>query len=256
MAADIVPELYESIMEDFREGVEESMRIERVMNRIRDGTASLVDAHDYAEELGDILSRALRAHLTAETLPNQTLYYNIAYRTVIPALRQNHDMVTAMAGAIQKMIDEANGVGLSFIKPDFPEARVVDLVKKMTEPDRTLDEALVWIGEPIVNNSEAFMDDFVRSNARFKYESGMEAIITREARWNCCEWCQRLSGSYDYANAPDDVYRRHENCRCVVTYHSEKKRQNVWTKEIWESSPEELERRKKIVFTPRRASVG
>ena len=256
MAADIVPELYEAIMEDFHYGVEESIRIERITDRIRDGTATLTDAHDYAEELGEILSKSLRTHLTAETLPNSTLYYNIAQRTVIPALRQNHDMVTELAGVIQKMLDEKNGIYLSFIKPDFPESRVADLVRKMTESGKKLEESLVWIGEPIVNNSEAFMDDFVRTNARFKHDSGMRATITRESRWNCCEWCQRISGTFDYENAPENIYRRHEHCRCVVTYHSDRKSQNVWTKEIWESTPEELEARKKITFTPRRANVG
>lgn len=256
MAVDIVPGLYDAIMKDFQNGVSESVKVTRVMNRIRDGTATLVDAHDYAEELGDILSESLRSHLTAEALPNSTLYYNIASRTVIPALRQNHDMVTELAGVIQKMIDEANGIYLDFVKPDFPEERVTDLVKKMTKDGKTLDESRIWLGEPITNNSEAFMDDFVQSNARFKHDSGMKAIITREARWNCCEWCQRISGTFDYENAPEDIYRRHEHCRCVVTYHSDRKSQNVWSKEIWKSSPEELERRRKITFTPRRASVG
>lgn len=256
MAADIVPEIYEKIMEDFRDGLDESVRLDRITNRIRDGTATLTDAHDYAEEVGDLLSKALRKNLTAETLPNETLYYNIAYRTVIPSLRDVHNRVVEMAGLIQKGIDESDGIGLNLVRPDFPEDRVVDLVKKMTSPEYSLEQALAWLGEPIVNNAEAFMDDFVRSNARFRYDSGMAITITRETRWNCCEWCQNLSGTYDYADTPEDIYRRHEHCRCVVTYDSERKSQNVWSKEIWQSSPEELARRRAIRIEPRRASVG
>ena len=116
----------------------------------------------------------------------------------------------------------------------------------MTTEGISLEDALIWLGEPIINNSEAFFDDFIDSNAKFRTEAGLKATITRIAEANCCPWCDSLAGTYEYGSAPDDIYRRHQYCRCTVTYQTEKKSQNVWSKRQWESSPEEIDRRKTI----------
>jgi hypothetical protein len=107
----------------------------------------------------------------------------------------------------------------------------------------SLADALIWIREPIVNNSEAFYDDFIKENAKFRSKAGMKTTLTRIAEAKCCEWCAALAGTYEYGNAPDDIYRRHEFCRCTVTYQSKKISRNVWSKKQWQSTPEELERR-------------
>ena len=49
---------------------------------------------------------------------------------------------------------------------------------------------------------------------------------------------------------PKDIYRRHEFCRCAVTYRSGRSSQNVWSKKQWESTPEEIERRKSAEGPP------
>ena len=36
-----------------------------------------------------------------------------------------------------------------------------------------------------------------------------------------CEWCRDLEGTYDYEDVKasgSDVYKRHEGCRCTVSY--------------------------------------
>ena len=46
-----------------------------------------------------------------------------------------------------------------------------------------------------------------------------------------------LAGTYNYKEAPDDIYRRHDNCRCQVTYdpkNDSRGVQDVWSKE-WSS---------------------
>ena len=116
----------------------------------------------------------------------------------------------------------------------------------MTSDDIILEQAIKWLREPIINNSEAFFDDFVRANADFRTNVGLKATITRTVESGCCKWCEDLAGTYDYDSAPEEIYARHEFCRCSVTYQSKKTSQNVWTKKTWESSPEELDRRKSI----------
>ena len=120
----------------------------------------------------------------------------------------------------------------------------------MTRDDITLEDALVWLKEPIINNCEAFFDDFIDSNAKFRENAGLKSKLIRKAEANCCKWCANLEGVFDYDNAPEDIYRRHEFCRCIVTYQSEKTSQNVWSKKTWQSTPEELQRRENAGKAP------
>lgn len=246
MAADVVPVLNEKIQTSFQSNMMRDRRIAQISKRIRDGTATFVDGHDYAERLGESLSKALISNLNEENLPDGRLYYNIAKRTVTPALQNNYELTNEAAEQIQSIIDSRLGIGLKSIKADFPESRIKGLIDKMTTEGISLEDALIWLGEPIINNSEAFFDDFIDSNAKFRTEAGLKATITRIAEANCCPWCDSLAGTYEYGSAPDDIYRRHQYCRCTVTYQTGKKSQNVWSKSQWESSPEEIDRRKPI----------
>ena len=246
MAADVVPVLNEKIQTSFQSNMMRDRRIAQISKRIRDGTATFVDGHDYAERLGESLSKALISNLNEENLPDGRLYYNIAKRTVTPALRNNYKLTNEAAEQIQSIIDSGLGIGLKSVKAEFPESRIKGLIDKMTTEGISLEDALIWLGEPIINNSEAFFDDFIDSNAKFRTEAGLKATITRIAEANCCPWCDSLAGTYEYGSAPDDIYRRHQYCRCTVTYQTGKKSQNVWSKRQWESSPEEIDRRKTI----------
>lgn len=244
MAADVVPALQEEIKRTFQNGVMRDRRALQVAKRIRDGTATFSDAHTYAESLGENLSDALVRTLTPDNLPNGTLYYNIAQRTVIPALKDNYKMVNEISNSIQEIADSKAGIGLKTVTADFPEMRINGLIDKMTEDDITFEDVVKWLQEPIINNSEAFADDFVHANAKFRNDVGLKSTITRIVAPGCCPWCEDKAGTYDYDKAPDDIYQRHERCRCTVTYQSEKTSQDVWSKRTWESTPEEIERRK------------
>ena len=246
MAQDVVPILNEKIQSSFKNYCLKDRRLTQISKRIRDGTANLRDAHDYAEHLGENLSQALVKNLTADNLPNGKLYYNIAQRTVIPSLEENYNLVNDVSKDIQSIADKKAKIGLSSVKADFPTSRINGLIDKMTSDDILLEQAIKWLKEPIVNNSEAFFDDFVKANAEFRTNVGLKATITRSVASGCCKWCEELAGTYDYDNAPDEIYARHEFCRCTVTFQSQKTSQNVWSKKTWESTPEELERRKNI----------
>lgn len=247
---DVVPELNKDISRDFQNNVMKDRRLASISKRIRDGTATQRDGHDYAERLGEDLSRALVHNLTPERLPDGRLYYNIARRTVVPALRTNYDLTNEAAADIQEALDNAVGIGLKSAKADFPTERIQGLIDKMTADNITLERAIIWLQEPIINNSEAFFDDFVKENARVRNDVGLKATITRSVVSGCCKWCEELAGVYDYDDYPEDIYRRHEFCRCTVTFQSKKTSQNVWTKREWESSPEEVARRKEVGTIP------
>ena len=250
MAIDIVPELNEAIQSTFQTRMVSDRRIMRISRRIRDGTATLVDAHRYSQYTGENLSKALLQNLRADTLPGGTLYYNIANRTVTPALRNNYNLVNEISKQVQAIADKVAEIGITAVAADFPEERIKGLIDKMTSYDN-LEESLVWLKEPIVNNTEAFFDDYVHANAKFRRSVGLKTVITREARADCCQWCRDLEGEWEYGKEPEDVYRRHESCHCITTYKSEKKYQDVWSKDDWKPTEEELQKRREAQM-PRR----
>ena len=81
------------------------------------------------------------------------------------------------------------------------------------------------------NISRNYIDEFVETNAEFRAKAGLREKIIRSTNGKCCKWCDKLAGIYDYP-APKDVYRRHDNCDCTVTYISEKGAQDVHTKDM------------------------
>lgn len=243
MAVDVVPQLNDRIATSFQKYMMRDRDVAQITNRIRDGTATQKDGHRYSQAVGKNLSRALTENITEDALPDGRLYYNIAMRTVVPKLRDNYDLINEINATIQAEIDKADNIGIGTIKPDFPEERIKGLIDKMTNEKNTFDDSAVWLKEPIVNNSEAFYDDFIRKNAEFRESIGLKAVIIREASSNCCDWCANLEGVYDYLSAPKEIYARHEFCRCDVTYQTERKSQNVWSKASWASTQDEINKR-------------
>ena len=91
------------------------------------------------------------------------------------------------------------------------------------------------LGEPVSNLCHAFYDQYVEANVKFRSKAGMKEVIIRRQLGKCCKWCADLAGIYTPENAPDDIYRRHDNCKCMVTYKDEDGYTDVWTKKEFES---------------------
>lgn len=238
--ADVAPELLEKITR----AVERRASVSKVITELPyKSKLSQKDLHRYAEEVGKILSESYLEILTEGNLPNGTLYRNIAERIISQTLRDAHGQVMAFAESIQTVLDEQSGLGISTVIPEFPDERVRGLIDKASNPLLTIEEQRRWLGEPVINNTEAFADDFIQTNARTRARMGLKTTITRVVAPGCCEWCDRLAGVYEYGEEPEEVYQRHEYCRCMVTFQSGRTSQNVWSKTVWESSPDEIERR-------------
>lgn len=243
MAVDIVPMLNDRIGIAFTKHMNAIPGQARLAQRIRDGTATQKDGHVYALNVGKSLSAAMQEVMTADVLPDGRLYYNIATRTVIPQLQKSHQIVNEIDTEIQKALDGKQNIGIQPVMADFPYERVKGLVDKMTTDGISFEDAVKWLDEPIVNNTEAFHDDFIKKNAEFRESVGLKAVIIRDASSNCCDWCANLEGTWDYGSAPKELFQRHEFCRCDVTFQTERKSQNVWSKKVWESTDEEINKR-------------
>jgi hypothetical protein len=237
---DIVPSLLEKIEKDFRAKVDADNEMSRLFTKFADDKGTLHDVSLYARRLGDLLSMTLQENLTEDVLPDGKMYYNIADRILNPMMRQNFNLTMEQALTIQKLIDAKSGIGLEPISADFPESRVKQIIDSLTE-DTEFEVIKARMGEPVANCSHSFADDFIKANALYREKAGMRTYLKRTLVGGACPYCVRLAGTFDYNNAPDDIYKRHDSCRCTVTFYSEKVRQNVHTKIQSVLDPQELQ---------------
>jgi len=232
METDIVPDLLENIKKDFNKNIRQSSRLKKVLEMIKKGNASYSDANDYAIELGELLAKSFNRFLTAEALPDGRMYYNIAERILNDTLSNNHALISTATSEIQEKLNIKSGFQIKGIKPTLKQDKIDGLINRVASEEAF--EEVKWIlDEPIVNFSQSIVDDAIKENAEFHSKSGLYPTITRTVDGaNACQWCKAISGVFKYPDVPDDVYRRHDRCRCTVEYDpSDSKRQNIWTKE-------------------------
>ena len=107
-----------------------------------------------------------------------------------------------------------------------------------------------WIlGDGVITNyMQSFVDETMKRNAEFQSRAGVSPKIVRKSPTKCCPWCDALVGEYKYPDdVPDDVYRRHDNCNCIVEFYpADGKKQDVWTKEWTKAEPDTLKERKRL----------
>jgi len=236
MAVDIAPELLENIQRDFNTSIRKNKKLSSIREMIDNGTATYEQANEYAVEVGEVLSRTYEVHIKSETLPNGKMYYNIAERVLNPTLSNNHIIVATVSAEIQEQLNRSAGLGLKGIEPGVNQLRIDSIINRVANED--LFDNVSWIlAEPVVNFTQSTVDDTIKANVEFQGESGLSPQIIRVAHGSPpCNWCRSLEGTYKYPDVPEDVYKRHDRCRCTVEYDpGDARRQNIWTRE-WSGS--------------------
>lgn len=232
MNKDIVPELLRNIQNDFNKEKENSELVQQLLQILEEGQANYLNANAYAVEIGELLSKVLNKNITAETLPDGKMYFNIADRVLNTTLKNNHKLITDYSMEVQSQLNKNKKIGITVKKPPINQDRIDSLVNKLVSKD---DFELVKfvLKEPIVNFSQSIVDNTIEVNVDFHAKVGMSPKILRTAVGKACEWCRSLDGIHDYHSLKnEDVFHRHDNCRCTVNYFPGKgKKQDVWTKQ-------------------------
>ena len=246
---DISPKLLEQLRAHFLETLEKNARAAGLLQQIKAGAAGYAEAGEYAYEVGAALSETFRVGLSSDILPDGRMYQNIAEKVVAPLLGDDYTLVSKAAAQVQQTLNQAAGLGLKAQAVALDTERVQGIIHKVANSPSYDDVAWV-LDEPVKTFSQSVVDATLQKNAEFQSKSGLRPRIIRKAETKCCEWCSRMEGVYNYPDVPNDVYRRHERCRCVVEYDpGGRKRQDVWTKQ-W-TTPEErakIEARKALLL--------
>lgn len=239
---DIVPGLLKEIQDDFENLYQKDEEVRRILDVIASGKATYEDANTYAIRLGEILSETYSNKISSDILPDGKMYYNIAKRIIDPTMHRNFDLISDVSVKTQEALNKASKINIKAIPSEYDQQKVDGIINKLTSDQ--FDKVSYMLKNPVVHFAQEVVDDTIKANAEFHSKSGLHPKITRKVRGNCCDWCMNLSGKYSYPDVPDDVYKRHDNCRCDVQYYpgEGKQIQNVHTKK-WETKDEDIQRR-------------
>jgi hypothetical protein len=227
---DIAPGLLNRIRASFKRNIEGNSKISKLYQAIKDGTATYIDAEEYAVEVGTALADAFGANISSAVLPDGKMHFNIADRVIRPLLEDDHEMIADAAAKVQSALNQKANINLKVQKPEVNQDRIDGIIDRVSAEDQ-YDDIAWMLDEPVINFTQSVVEDFIKANVDFHGKSGLQPKIIRKAERKCCEWCSNLAGEYRYPDVPDDVYRRHERCRCTVEYDpGSGKRQNVHTK--------------------------
>ena len=234
---DIAPGLLEKIQKEFRENYESDEEIKKLLQELREHLAKHPEAYDYAGKVGSILADAFSKNLSSAVLPDGKMWYNIGNRIIPPALKEIYQYISDYVSEVQAQLNTAAGIGIKPVIAPMNKDRAKGIVDRLSG-EEDFDKAAWILAEPIKTIARSIVDDSIQANAEFHGKAGMKPKIIRKSSGKCCEWCNRIAGTYHYPDVPKDVYRRHERCKCTVEYDpGNGKRQNVHTKQ-WKSEEE------------------
>lgn len=244
--ADIGAELLKKIRAEFQKSCKADKYIQSILKKIEGGTAKMEEVALLSKQLGFRASQAIGAHVNVAALPDGKMYYNIADTILTGVLKDNYDVINSAAAECQKALDRTAGINITPQQAEFPTERVQAVVNAASVPDIAEEVMIRRMTAPVQNITESFYNDYVQKNVKFRSDAGLDCYIIRNDHGGCCKWCSKLAGKYHYPeDVPKDVYRRHDNCGCTVTYLNGRKAQDVWDKTKWNVSDEELKRMKK-----------
>lgn len=229
--------IYQEFTDYFRNAMSEDDRLARFAEKLTKGEATYVDAWDYARRVGGQMSDALLE------VAEEILLSEDGYDIVMSALHDGYQEAAEYAAEVQTLLNQEAGIGIRGVKPDFMTGRASGIAHQASNAT-DLETAEYYLGSPAQHFTENVVGDTIKANEEFQYRSGLNPKIKRTAVGGCCEWCQAVAGEYDYP-APDEIYRRHANCDCLVEYYpGNGLKQNAHTKRwMKDAEPEAVNNR-------------
>ena len=233
-------ELYQKIKDTYESEIKNSSKIKTLLDKMSRENANYQDAMDFSIEIGKCLEKSFSKNISASILPNEMMQYSLAKEIIEPILKENYSIIAKQCMNVQAALNKAANIGLKAIKPEYKKDKTEGIINYVSSSK--YDKIEKSFIDSLSTNSKSIVDDSVRENADFHYKSGLSPRIVRRSNGKCCKWCQEQVGVYDYKdvkNKGNDVFRRHANCNCTVTYDpgdGSKKIQDAWSKK-WNDIP-------------------
>ncbi len=238
-----------TVREEVRERIERDPQLVRLRKKIDSGkNADFKDTAAYSNRAADIMSE-----IFARRLPELSLAEREAL--CVELLRDRHTDINELLSRVQLALDDAAGIHIAPQHAPFNSERAHQIGRSTADPTVSEETQQRRARSAPATAARAMHDDYIRKNAAFRSNAGLKCFITRVAVNGCCPWCSAVAGRYVYGEEPDDIYRRHDNCDCTVTFENGRKRQDVWSKREWEAPEQGAGAGDPVVLTKEQAKA-
>ena len=238
-----------TVQEEIRQRIERDALLARLRVKIDSGNATFADTSAYnnrsAEILGDVFSRRLPDISPAER-----------EAICVELLQERYSDINSLLARVQRSLDEMIGLQLAPQHAPFNSERAHQIGRSTADPTVSEETQQRRARSAPATATRAMHDDYTRKNADFRSNAGLKCYINRESVPGCCAWCSAMAGRYEYGEEPDDVYRRHDNCGCTVTFENGRQRQDVWSKQTWEAPDRDVGADEPVILTEEQAAAA
>ena len=210
---------YENIREPLIEAIRNDRKARQLYELIQNKAGTYNTASEYAIRVGECLARTLRQNAPFESIAEWDL------ENLIPqALGLDHEHVVQACEQVQLALNADAGLGINYVPPIFDGNRAYGLVAELRDNPEFVNIERTFYDQ-LVNFSQNVVDESIRSNATVLSNAGVQSKIVRHPEVGACAWCRAVAGTYEYADVRrtrNDVWRRHENCRCTIDFITER----------------------------------
>lgn len=235
-----------TVQEEVRQRIEQDPELIRLRKKIESGKATYADTAAYSNRAGKLLGEVFSRRLPDIPLEERE-------PLCVELLHDRYIDINAAVDTAQRFMDEALGIHIAPQHAPFDSERghqIGSSLRDLSKPVETLQRRSRAATETA---TKSMHDDRMKAESKFRHRAGLDCRITRVAVNGCCPWCSKVAGRYAYGEEPDDIYRRHDNCDCTVTFENGRKRQDVWSKREWEAPEPDAGAGDSVVLTKEQA---
>lgn len=206
-------EYFQALLNEFGTRLSLDPQLRQIMKKIGKGKADFSDTAQLSERASNLLGEVFGANI-----PDIPAEAREAICTAL--LKDRYDSMNETLAAVQETLDEPLGLHLTPQKAPFPSERVEQLAHSLIDPTVKPETIRRRANQPVATVAKSFHDDYIKTNARFRNRLGLKPVIKRFGV-GCCQWCAEVAGTYRFGEQPEDVFRRHDNCGCVIIYDTQ-----------------------------------
>lgn len=188
--------------------------IRSLYRRVADGKATYAEVQTFAQRASVICSEVLMDYAP------EADFAEWARELVTPSLTQMHGLIDDVAQQVQTHLNRVAELGIKAQSVPVDAERIGGIASALEAAEDTA-QAESMLRRTSENYARHVGDEAVRRNSEFQSRAGLKPTIRRTSAAKCCAWCAEVAGTYDYADVSqqgDNVWRRHLDCRCLITY--------------------------------------
>ena len=204
----------QALYQEFQRKCALDTKLRSLRKKIDSGSAGFGDTAAYSERISNLLGKTLSKHI--EGIP-------VSEREKVCQwlLQEQYKDTNTLCEVVQTALDEAQGIHLNPVRAEFPAERVEQLAHSLIDPTVKPETIQRRADKPVATVAKSFHDDYIKANAKVRNDLGLKPILKRITSSTACKWCQEVAGRFRFGEQPEDVFRRHDNCDCVIIYDTQ-----------------------------------